>query len=109
MPLHQYLPHFLARQLKTVSPDDFKHVVIPLHQAQRHPSVISKAEADGVEAIETTDIEKKPSSFDKGIENGQERRESAAAYDVHTIEGLRAEVDGDLAAFGAMDTAYDRT
>ena len=101
MPFHKYLPHFLARQFKTVESSDFPDVVIPLEGATRHHSVVEKAEKDGF--MEKSDVEKADSGSDE-----QERRSSVAAYDVHTIEGLRAEIEGDLTAFGASDSAYDR-
>lgn len=103
MPFHKYLPHFLARQFKTVDTSDFPDVVIPLERAQRHHSVVEKAERDGSVAFDG-DVEKADSLSD----DDKQRRASVAAYDIHTIEGLRAEIDADLTAFGASDTAYDR-
>ena len=102
MPIHQYLPHFLGRQFKTISSDDFPGVVIPLEHAERHHSVVEKAEKDAVTAL---DVEKGSDSSGKDVG----RRGSVPAYDVHTIEGLRAEIENDLTAFGASDSAYDRT
>lgn len=100
MSVTRFLPHFLARQFKTVECSDFPGVLIPLEHATRHHSVVSKAEKDGA------DLE--PTSSDEKIEKGDVRRASVAAYDVHTIEGLRAEIEGDMSAFG-LDSTYDRT
>lgn len=90
------IPHFLARQWKTPQCSDYPDVLIPLGHAERHHSVIEKAEKDGSES---------PPGYDD--EKGQGRSDSIAAYDVHTIEGLRSEVERDAAAFGA-NSAYDR-
>lgn len=104
----KFLPHFLARQFQPVRSENFPGVVIPLEHAQRHHSVVAKAEKNGEKLGMSEDVEKGSSSSEKDLE-GPGRRSSVAAYDVHTIEGLRAEIDSDLAAFGASDSAYDRT
>ena len=107
MSLTKYMPHFLARQFKTVSTEDYQHVIIPLGHAQRHHSVVEKAEKDAI--VSGVDIEKgSPHEKASSSDDDTPRRESVAAYDIHTIEGLRAEVDGDASAFGASSTAYDR-
>ena len=100
------VPHFLARQFKTVRCEDFPDVVIPLEHAHRHHSVVEKAEKDASAPTAVVgDLERADSSSD---ETKVQRKGSATAYDIHTIEGLRAEIEGDLTAFGANDSAYDR-
>ncbi|KAL9086425.1 MAG: hypothetical protein Q9159_004202 [Coniocarpon cinnabarinum] len=106
MPFHSFLPHFLARQFKTPSTADHPEVVIPLEHAQRHHSVVEKAEKDGEKGLTPGDLEKRESSDDNGSDDV--RRGSVAAYDIHTIEGLRSEIDGDITAFGLNNSAYDR-
>ena len=64
---------------------EFPDVVIPLAQAQRHNSIISK---------------EKPDDSSRTSSDGQ-------SGSVLTVEALMAEVDEDLAA-GGHDTAYDR-
>lgn len=101
MGLTGLLPPFLRRQFKTVEIGDFPDVLIPLEAAQRHHSVVEKAEKDGDQVADGS-----PEGDDE--KTGGVRRTSVAAYDVHTIEGLKAEIDSDIAAFG-HDSAYDRT
>jgi hypothetical protein len=69
---------------------DFPGVLIPLREAQPHHSVVEKHD----EKLETTEspIDEESASIDQ--------------YSPHTIEGLKAEVELDLAASG-HDTAYD--
>ncbi len=77
---------------------DFPDVLIPLHRAQRHPSVVA-----GYDQSEKVDD-------GKGLEAGHAQRKSSEddASRGLTIEALRAEIDQDLAASG-HDTMYDRT
>lgn len=73
---------------------DFPDVYVPLGQSTRHPSIVAEhdekiaAHKDG----EKVDDENPP----------------AYDYSANTMEGLRAEIDLDIAASG-HDTAYDRT
>ncbi|KAI9886757.1 MAG: hypothetical protein M1823_001400 [Watsoniomyces obsoletus] len=76
---------------------EFPNVLIPLHQARRHPSVV-----EGYEKSEKIDD-------GEGLEAGHARRHSSEddASGGLTIEALRAEIDQDLAVSG-HDTMYDR-
>ncbi|KAL8703128.1 MAG: hypothetical protein Q9201_003687 [Fulgogasparrea decipioides] len=72
---------------------DFDGVFVPLANAQRHHSVVS-AHND------------KKHSQDGGFAE-EKKLESPTAYSAFTVEGLRAEIELDLAASG-HDTGYDR-
>ncbi|KAI9816985.1 MAG: hypothetical protein M1832_004969 [Thelocarpon impressellum] len=72
---------------------DFSNVLVPLADAPRHPSVVDKDSKLGKEASAPR--------ADDG-ENGEQR-----AYSAFTLEGLRAEIDDDLAASG-VNSSYDR-
>lgn len=73
---------------------EFPGVLVPLSQAQRHSSAVLMAKKkDDKEGLS-------PPSSEKG-----ERRSST--YNIYTIEGLRAEVEADVAA-GGHSTTYDR-
>ena len=98
MGLTQYLPHFLARQFGPVQQSDFPGVLIPFEHAERHHSVVSRAEE-----LKAED-EKTSSPSDSDPEKLGERRSS---YSPYTIEGLRNEIVTDIAAFG-HDSTYDR-
>lgn len=71
---------------------DFTDVYVPLGQATRHASVVAAHD----EKLGTVD-----GKVDKGLEAG------GNDYSAYTIEGLRAEIDLDVAASG-HDAAYDR-
>ncbi|KAK5018216.1 major facilitator superfamily domain-containing protein [Cryomyces antarcticus] len=73
---------------------DFPGVLVPLSQAQRHPLVVAEAEAKDEKAGVSPD-------------ESDESRHRSATYNLYTIEGLRQEIDADLAA-GGHDTTYDR-
>ena len=75
---------------KTHDVSDFPGVLIPLREAQRHHSVVGKHE----EILAKTDSP------------NDEERVSIDQYSPYTIEGLKAEIDTDLAASG-HDKAYD--
>ncbi|KAL2039244.1 hypothetical protein N7G274_007912 [Stereocaulon virgatum] len=75
---------------------DFPDTYVPLAQAERHPSVVA--------AHKSIDIDK---DKDYGLSSSPTRAASDNDYSTHTIEGLIAEVDLDIAASG-HDTAYDR-
>lgn len=93
----QLIPEHFARQFKKPQSSDFPGVVIPLGQSQRHASL------SGIEKkpVEKTGSDSPTSEEEKGRSSGDN------AYDSHTIEGLRAEVESDASAFGASG-AYDR-
>lgn len=67
---------------------DFPDVLVPLQEAPRHPSVVRAYDEDAAEKSE-------------GGRPGLE-------YGPYTIEGLKAEIDQDIAASG-HNTIYDRT
>ena len=77
---------------------EFEGVFQPLSEARRHPSVVAAHDA----ALGTKN--------GLPIENDSEKAMGEAEYDqysAYTIEGLRAEIDSDIAASG-HDTIYDR-
>ncbi|KAL9117966.1 MAG: hypothetical protein Q9187_005492 [Circinaria calcarea] len=80
---------------------DFEGVYVPLADAHRHPSVVA-AHDEKLGAIDgrTSDNARAEKDGELGIQVG-------SAYGATTIEGLRAEIDSDIAASG-HDTAYDR-
>lgn len=80
---------------------DFEDVYVPLADAQRHPSVVT-AHHEKLGAIDgrTSDHARAEKDGELGIQVG-------STYGATTIEGLRAEIDSDIAASG-HDTAYDR-
>lgn len=106
MGIEKYLPHRIARQFKTPECSDFPGVLIPLEHAQRHHSVVEIEKAEKDEKSTNVGEKSSPSpSQSIGENNG---RNVNAAYDIHTIEGLRAEVENDVSSFG-HDSMYDRT
>ena len=107
MPIIDYFPVFLRRQFKTLHCSDFPGVLIPLESAQRHHSVVSKAEKDGDNISNHSPDSSDAEKGEKG-EKDISRRRSSVGYDVHTIEGMKAEVEADLQAFGVNST-YDST
>ena len=91
------MPYFV-NPFKRHDVSDFENVFVPLAQAHRSPSVIAAHDSklgtkDGL-----------PVTNEKDSEAAVVTSEGYSAY---TIEGLRAEIDSDLAASG-HDTAYDR-
>lgn len=71
---------------KNFDVSDFPDVLVPLQQATRHHSIVSTKKDDD-KASDAASVSTEP-----GL----------------TIESLKAEIEGDVAA-GGMDTAYDRT
>jgi hypothetical protein len=71
---------------------NFPGVLIPLSDAQRHPSIAAGAEEKKLDMV---DSDEKGTSL------------PSAQYSTLTIEALRADVETDVAASG-IDTAYDR-
>ncbi|KAI9870221.1 MAG: hypothetical protein M1830_004511 [Pleopsidium flavum] len=71
---------------------DFPDVYVPLADAHRYASVVAQHE----EKTEKSDIA-----------GGEAGRQASLNYSAYSIEGLRAEIDSDLAASG-HDAAYDR-
>lgn len=82
-----------ARQFKKTKSEDFPGVVIELQHAQRHASTYSNME--------------RRKSLKEKDGSDEEAHADAKEYDVHTVEGLRAEIDADMTAFG-HDSVYDR-
>ena len=83
---------------------EFEGVYVPLANAPRHPSVVAAHEA------KFGSVSGKPVDHvgHLGHDNGIETAEiSINPYNAYTVEGLRAEIDSDIAASG-HDTAYDR-
>ncbi|KAF2091246.1 MFS general substrate transporter [Saccharata proteae CBS 121410] len=75
---------------------EFPGVLVPLANAPRHPSVISKADDKAEEMTDEPVVDAADGSIHSGTTTG-----------VFTLEQLRAEVEADLAAAG-VNTAYDR-
>jgi hypothetical protein len=104
---------------------DFPGVYQPLSEYQRHPSVVATAEkrrstipgvrpGDGRSSPDPQDGDgdekhrKGSSGRDSGIEKDSELGHGDVnQYSACTIEGLRAEIEGDVAASG-HDSMYDR-
>lgn len=77
---------------------EFEGVYEPLSDARRHHSVVAAYdERLGNEKEDAKSLEA------KGADS-----ESANQYNANTLEGLRAEIDSDIAASG-HDSIYDRT
>ncbi|KAI9846621.1 MAG: hypothetical protein M1838_001220 [Thelocarpon superellum] len=72
---------------------EFPGVLIPLREAERHPSVVG-TKGDKLDKLDS------PSNEEAG-------RGAELVYSPHTIEGLRTEVEEDIAASG-VDSTYDR-
>ncbi|KAI4103169.1 MAG: hypothetical protein L6R37_003990 [Teloschistes peruensis] len=87
---------FFMNPFKKQDVSDFEGVFVPLAQAQRHRSVVSAYDDKKDDQIGVTEEKKLESPADP-----------ANGYSSLTIEGLRAEIELDLAASG-HDTAYDR-
>ncbi|TAQ90923.1 hypothetical protein B7494_g819 [Chlorociboria aeruginascens] len=88
------------------SVDDYTGVLVPLSQASRHPTVAAE-----YARRQSADSDRGSGNTNKGkrrVEEGEETvlRTGSAGYSPYTIEGLKAEVNEDLAASG-HDTAYD--
>lgn len=77
--------------------DDFPGVLVPLGQSTRHPSVVATHEN-----IKDLDAKTKDDLMISGSDN-----QFSNGYSANTLEGLRYEIDRDVAA-GSHDTAYDR-
>lgn len=89
----------LVAQFQTPHPSQYPDVYSPLESARRHKSVSSAAESWGKKDADAERLS--PSSDD------EETRRESRAYDIHTMEGLRAQLDHDATAFGTNST-YDR-
>lgn len=74
---------------------DFPDTFVPLGQATRKPSIV--AERD-----------KKLEAFSEHPNSKLDDEAPPPEYSAYTVDGLRAEIDFDIAASG-HDTAYDRT
>ncbi|KAF6226411.1 hypothetical protein HO133_009277 [Letharia lupina] len=74
---------------------DFPDVFVPLAHATRYPSVVADHN------------EKLGISSDSPVNDKEGEASVGGKYSANTVEGLRAEVDLDIAASG-HDTAYDR-
>ncbi|KAI9682203.1 MAG: hypothetical protein M1817_000257 [Caeruleum heppii] len=74
--------------------NEYPGVLVPLQSAPRHPSIVEKHDANLKDGAA-------PGS------DGELGTRSSSDYSPFTIEGLRAEIDEDLAASG-INSAYDR-
>jgi hypothetical protein len=86
---------------------DYKNVLVPLANAQRHSTVTAEYDRrrsqDGrTSSGDAGSTKKKESEDESGVLSSR-----SAAYSPFTVEGLRAEVYEDVGASG-HDTAYDR-
>jgi len=85
---------------------DFEGVLVPLDQAVRHD--LTAAEYARRQSLER--VSDAPSSDKKDKSTDSEpgvMRTNSAGYSPYTIDGLRAEINEDVAASG-HDSAYDR-
>jgi hypothetical protein len=96
--------------------NDYQGVLVPLSQAKRHSTIEAEyARRKSAEKLPTadsanpTDPNDPPPDYEKKDDGGEEGviRTNGAGYDPYTLEGLRAEVNEDVAASG-HDSAYDR-
>ncbi|KAE8441502.1 hypothetical protein EG329_004890 [Mollisiaceae sp. DMI_Dod_QoI] len=94
--------------------DDYQGVLVPLAQASRHPTVAAeyarRRSSEGLSDNNTSSSAKsaEDSSIPKEGDAGEDgiMRTSSAGYNPYTLEGLRAEVNEDVAASG-HDSSYD--
>lgn len=87
---------FFVNPFKKHDAKDFPGVLVSLQDAPRHPSIVRgyEGKAGGTD-----------SSMDLDAEKGRSTMEEE--YSPYTIESLKLEIEGDLAA-AAHDTVYDR-
>lgn len=74
---------------------DFPDVYVPLADAHRHASVVAQHE------------DKSEKSGSRDGPGGEAGSRPSLNYSAYTVEGLRAEIESDLAASG-HDAVYDR-
>lgn len=103
-------PAFLQMKMpfQKESVENYTGVLVPISQAKRHPSVISKAASYGWRPSE--DGSRKGSLSGKtDVGDGETGvlRTTSGTYDPYTIDGIRAEIDSE-AESGGHDTIYDR-
>ena len=104
----------LTLPFKKESVNDYGNVLVPLAQAQRHPTVAAEYARRRSEERKTSseataahsDASRKSNGEDSGSGEEGIMRTSSAGYSPYTIEGLRAEVNEDVAASGP-DSSYD--
>ena len=88
---------------------EFENVYVPLSEAHRHKSVAVQHNdlKNGTVIQEDGLVKRDPAtaSDQLDVEAGSSREVNACS--AYTIEGLRAEIDSDIAASG-HDTIYDR-
>jgi len=91
------------------SVNDYQGVLVPLAQASRHSTVAAeyarRRSAEGQNSSSDESLGAKDKASEGSGEEGM-MRTSSGAYNPYTIEGLRAEVLGDVAASG-HDCSYD--
>ena len=75
---------------------EFEGVYQPFGEARRHPSVVAAND----ERFGTKDGK-------ADVESDSKEGDGEGAYSAYTLEGLRAEIDTDIAASG-HDSIYDR-
>jgi hypothetical protein len=104
----------LKKPFQKASVDNYQGVLVPLAQAQRHPTVAAEyARRRSAEGRSSDEVAVDPAKKDKTTtgaddsENGV-MRTTSAGYSPYTIEGLRAEVTEEVGA-GGHDIAYDCT
>ena len=89
---------------------EFENVYVPLAEAQRHKSVVAQHNdmKNGTVIEEDGMVKKNPAvnPDEKDIEAGTSP-DIINPYSAYTIDGLRTEIDADIAASG-HDSVYDR-
>jgi len=104
----------LKKPFQKESIDNYQGVLVPLAQAQRHPTVAAeyarRRSAEGGSSDEVADDSAKKAKITTGADDGENGviRTTSAGYSPYTIEGLRAEVTEEVGA-GGYDNAYDCT
>lgn len=92
----------ILNPFKKYSPSDFDEVVIPLDQAQRHPSIVAENRRRASLASANTAVaDKNGTAEKKGIEK------SGSNGELLTVAQLKDEIEADIASSG-HDSAYDR-
>ncbi|KAB8446227.1 hypothetical protein FH972_025209 [Carpinus fangiana] len=104
--MSRFLPERIAQQFRTIKSEDFPGVLVPLAQANRRSSLQHTTDTLAGGAPPAYN-DKDESKRDNADAERASVSSSQVAYDPRTLEGLRAEIEADAAAFG-VDSVYDR-
>lgn len=96
--------------LKKYKIEDFNSVIVPLTQAERHPSVVADNERRNSQRtlVEEEKGERDSTKKSSSSDSLNEREKNAHSNDTKAaLESLRAEIEADVSASG-QNTPYDR-